>query len=385
MEGMVHLSINLFPMAMLIIIYGNNRKKSTGELDRQLLDTLILSIVGMMLADVLRWFLHGEQVMKPVVWIANMLYLILVVFMISMWVWYTHIRIYGRDSKKNSKMQHILGIIFVLYMVVVISAPWNGWIFRITSDNWYQRGTFWSIPFLVCAVELLYGISISLWHWKHDVSLEKKAECGYLALFGVLPFICGVMQWFVYGWCLIGAAISISILLLYVNTQNMQLIKDALTGLNNRREFDKFLEARMQQGQMDFGMLMIDIDDFKQINDIYGHIMGDEALWETADILKTVLHKENAFIARYGGDEFGVIFQEDGEQAAQRYIDMIQKAVVQRNAEKRDSYQLSLSIGYALRTELEERNSGSELVELSDQRMYRIKEAKKQTNDGGLF
>lgn len=75
------------------------------------------------------------------------------------------------------------------------------------------------------------------------------------------------------------------------------------------------------------GMLMLDIDDFKSINDHMGHIAGDEALWETADLLRRVLGKEKTFLARYGGDEFAVIGAWEDAQAAGAAIAAIEQEV----------------------------------------------------------
>ena len=83
------------------------------------------------------------------------------------------------------------------------------------------------------------------------------------------------------------ACLSLTILFIYLDTQNRQITTDSLTGLNNRREFDKQIERWAEQHGRNWGMLMLDIDDFKSINDHMGHIAGDEALWETADLVKT--------------------------------------------------------------------------------------------------
>lgn len=84
---------------------------------------------------------------------------------------------------------------------------------------------------------------------------------------------------------------------------------DALTGLNNRTRFREFLQDEIQKAQAEtymFGLMMIDIDFFKEVNDMHGHIKGDCILTEMADLLKNNIRKEDKII-RWGGEEFMVI------------------------------------------------------------------------------
>ena len=93
---------------------------------------------------------------------------------------------------------------------------------------------------------------------------------------------------------------ALAVLFIYLNAQNRQITTDGLTGLNNRREFDAHLQRKIELcPEHEWGLLMIDVDDFKRINDELGHAVGDEALWHTADILRGVFGKDPVFLARY--------------------------------------------------------------------------------------
>jgi len=82
---------------------------------------------------------------------------------------------------------------------------------------------------------------------------------------------------------------------------------DGLTGLSNRRYFDECLDAewkRSVRGQSSLSILMVDIDFFKQYNDTYGHLAGDEVLQKVADILRKTTGRSTDLTARFGGEEF---------------------------------------------------------------------------------
>lgn len=80
---------------------------------------------------------------------------------------------------------------------------------------------------------------------------------------------------------------------------------DALTGLYNRKAFEKFIDQALEQ-KSEATLYVIDLDNFKKINDTYGHIAGDEAIVAAAEALKHIF-RESDYIARMGGDEFAVL------------------------------------------------------------------------------
>ena len=123
---------------------------------------------------------------------------------------------------------------------------------------------------------------------------------------------------------------------------------DELTGVYNRRGFLKLVEQQIllaNRTKKGLCLMFIDLDGLKSINDQHGHKIGDMALQETADILRTTFRRSDV-VARMGGDEF-VILMIEGLDASDVIIKgRLKKAVEQRNRQKTKSdYQLSLSMG----------------------------------------
>ncbi|HEX4413661.1 MAG TPA: GGDEF domain-containing protein [Lacipirellulaceae bacterium] len=86
-------------------------------------------------------------------------------------------------------------------------------------------------------------------------------------------------------------------------------LTDPLTGLPNRREFNERLEERMsawKRRRESFSLLLLDVDHFKKLNDVYGHLVGDQVLATLGNALRTAIRREDA-VARYGGEEFAVL------------------------------------------------------------------------------
>lgn len=96
--------------------------------------------------------------------------------------------------------------------------------------------------------------------------------------------------------------------------------KDGLTGLLNRRRFDVLVETEWRAARRTkkpLSLLMIDIDFFKQYNDRYGHVRGDECLKRVAHALRLCAPRPRDFVARYGGEEFVIVLPETDAQGAE--------------------------------------------------------------------
>jgi diguanylate cyclase (GGDEF)-like protein len=127
-----------------------------------------------------------------------------------------------------------------------------------------------------------------------------------------------------------------------------QSMTDDVTGLYNHRhileEIEREIERAVRQGRSLCGM-MIDIDNFKRINDVYGHWVGDLVLREMAFVLKQTIRVID-IVGRYGGDEFVVILPETKFELAERVAQRIQQQVRQHRFKcKGNSLSLTVSIG----------------------------------------
>ncbi len=151
--------------------------------------------------------------------------------------------------------------------------------------------------------------------------------------------------------------------------------RDALTGLYNRRHFDDRLRSEIAYAlrhKADLGVLLVDIDFFKRINDTYGHAGGDAALRQISKTLAQQLRTED-IIARVGGEEFAVLLRGTDAGGAARLGERL-RAAVETNPimYENHSIPLTISVGCASFTELEEVDA-ARLFKLADDRLYQAK------------
>lgn len=146
---------------------------------------------------------------------------------------------------------------------------------------------------------------------------------------------------------------------------------DALTGLPNRRLLTDRLNqaiARAQRYHERVGVILVDLDDFRRINDLGGHPAGDRALLETADLLRNCVRSSDS-VARLGSDEFVVLLTElEHSTSAEQVAAKIMTALLASHATHKP---ISASIGVAVFPE--DAGSADGLIEVADARMYRAK------------
>lgn len=125
-------------------------------------------------------------------------------------------------------------------------------------------------------------------------------------------------------------------------------VQDPLTKLNNRRYFTNKLEmetARSLRYHHPLSLLIVDVDDFKKINDSDGHLVGDEVLIEIAALVNQQMRSDD-IVCRYGGDEFVILLVEAGTEQSKDIANRICDSINQHNF-ARASHKVTVSIGYA--------------------------------------
>ncbi|MDD4547030.1 MAG: GGDEF domain-containing protein, partial [Oscillospiraceae bacterium] len=249
-------------------------------------------------------------------------------------------------------------------------------LYYFDENNEYQRGSLFWLYTLMCVSYLIIPEI-------YIIVMQKKITKKHfipLLLFAVPPLVGGVLQVLFYGIQLVWVSTTISVLIISLNIQNDQLYIDHLTGLNNRRQLDYFLKNIIKKGDKNklIAGLMLDLDYFKHINDVWGHEIGDKTLVSAGEILQRSFNKD-ALICRYGGDEFVVIFQIDNKQ---ELIDAVNR--IELNKSKyiilnELPYSIEFSMGYDI-FDHDAELTAQQFLSHIDKLMYSNKKARKACN-----
>ena len=153
---------------------------------------------------------------------------------------------------------------------------------------------------------------------------------------------------------------------------------DPLTGVGNRRYFDRMISAEWKRAGREswpLGIIILDVDYLKTINDNFGHQAGDECLRQVGRILKENLHRPGDFIARYGGDEFVILMPNTDSKGALQVAQSIQSSIIKSNidfdqGDLKRSITASIGVAVSIPSEVE---SAADLLNAADQALYDAK------------
>lgn len=161
------------------------------------------------------------------------------------------------------------------------------------------------------------------------------------------------------------------------HTLEVLAIRDALTGLANRRRFDECLATEWRRAGRDgsaLSLVLIDVDLFKLYNDTYGHLQGDSCLRMIADSASSVISRPGDLVARFGGEEFAIILPATDSNGAVAVGTQVSRAVQSRGISHSGSPFGAVTISAGCATLIPGTGqSSSELIEMADQALYRAK------------
>lgn len=271
------------------------------------------------------------------------------------------------------RIPRTIGIIafapFVFAFILSIISLFNGTIFSLDVNNVYQRGPSFYLVIIADFLCMFLGFAYLIIHRE---SFRQRDFS--LFLFFPLPVLFGaVLQAKFFGMEVAGMSLAITALIVYLHMQNSQANKDYLTSLYNRSLSEQYLGYLISHGKKDqaIGGILMDINNFKQVNDTYGHDLGDQTLRHFSRLLNESFGA-NWFIARYGGDEF-ILFRESAtHKQMEKDTDYFHEVLDRFNARQMLPFILSVSRGSALYA-ASKHSDGPAFIKDLDRLMYEDK------------
>ena len=248
-----------------------------------------------------------------------------------------------RNFERIKKKSRILAIpLIIATILIIINLLGTGIIFDISKENVYTRGPMNFILYIfvfVYYIESIYTVHKA----KYDSILVEFFPIYYF----IIPCMIGTMiQGFFFGVSTIWLCVAIAFILVYIENQISVSFIDDLSGLYNRKYMNHYLNKLQNDKTKHVYGFMMDINDFKAINDTYGHLKGDYALIQFGIILQHSIDKDSVAI-RMGGDEFVIFAKLKSDEEALALKKQIKYNVRQFNIKSKEPFHLSFSIGIA--------------------------------------
>ncbi|NLK93884.1 MAG: GGDEF domain-containing protein [Clostridiales bacterium] len=287
------------------------------------------------------------------------------------YIWIMHIgEWFSRYHGIHFKPKKVLKYPLLVNTIISIANCHFNIFFKIDNNNVYSFTLFFAIPYILCC---FYYIYIFLYIRVIEKNMYEK-EVNLFSLLLIVAFL-GTLLQIIYPhtflvWSLVGALLIAN----YIFLLNSEYQYDPLTNALNRLSFEQYLSHIKQKRNTNITIINFDLDDFKFINDNYGHSAGDEAL----KIFSNALYKVNIpkKIFRVGGDEFVVIIEGTSSNKIKKYLSGFENIIDSNNHMQVTPFFITYSYGVVSNSNKKYSNVES-MIAFADKLMYEQKQHKK--------
>ncbi len=364
--------LNTYSVLVLLII-GAYSIKQGGKINiNRLYNVTLIFTAAMLLIDIISRLDGAAGTSREVFnHIGNfVLYLTSPIFA-SLWILFNYDFINRSKRHKKRLIYALIAINLTNLVILLFSLRFNLY-YYIDANNIYHRGVLYPLSIFYTVAQMLASFLITIFNRKY---IDKKLF--YPILIFPIPSYIGVfLQTVFYGYsfALNGVALSLLIVFLFIQNHNMYI--DYLTGVYNRKMLEIYLNKKVH-ASLDggsFSAIMIDLDNFKNINDNHGHLIGDKALISAANLFRSCIDSQE-MLARYGGDEFIIVLNTYDEKTLVSIVEKIKDVIQKFNQSKTREYTLGISMGYAV-YDRELYPNAEQFIKHIDRMMYRNKGVK---------
>lgn len=282
-----------------------------------------------------------------------------------LWCIYVELHIYKNFKRTFRRAKYLVVPWIIEVVMILVNIFGTNVLFHITEYNVYHRGTCVLVGYVSLMIYFFYSIFVVFHSEKQGINVTF-----FPVMYFVGPCIAGVLiQFFRYG--ITAAWLSVALALTFVQMQNYSenLLVDDLSGLYNRRYMNRVLKKyNVNRGKSLYGIMM-DVNDFKKINDNFGHSTGDHAISVMGDILTRAL-PEGGLAMRFAGDEFIILLIDAEEEDAKQMVKNIHGTLASFNEGGTEQFELSVAAGY---TQYTKEDTTESFLKHMDESMYEMK------------
>lgn len=341
MEKILSLDLPVFACLLLVfLLYFIRRNTLKVDYSRILFAIIVLTTLICTSVDLFSWMFNGKagETALKLNTMFNWLLFITYPMPIIAWILYFEFKVFD-DIKRVKKVLPVVIVPYIGVWILVVINFFTSSIFYIDASNHFQPAQYYFLA------EILVYVPIILYLFTVLASREKlnSQVLSTIAYFFLIPIVAVLIQVFNKGIAIIWPAMTLVTVVAFILIETDELMRDHLTGLYSKGYFDRTIKNLLRKKQS-FSLLMIDLDDFKSINDEYGHVSGDQALIVISSILSSNI-KHGDIACRVGGDEFMIVLIDNDQWSYEKVSSRMKEELVNYNRKQLVPYSLSMSVG----------------------------------------
>ena len=357
-------------LVLLVSLLSRIDNRKNRHLSDHLFDTMIGITLGALVAETASFLLDGV----PGRWNYYLQYFLnAYLFLAScsvgmLWVLYVNDRIYHSRQQLRRWLLPVAVPVALIAVLLVCDLFGAGFIFSISERNVYQRGTLVALTYRIVFSDYCISLGMAI------AAVRRNNHVRFFPVpYFVVPCVLGtVVQSLRYGLSVGWFCVSLAFLFVQLHLYNENAFVDELSGLYNRKYYDcviRKLASSRKRGVI--SGIMLDVNQFKDINDRFGHSVGDDAIRNLGRILSEITtERDMAF--RQAGDEFVIVSIGSGKREVEQLMELLKRKVEAFNASSGKPYRLSLAMGYTVWDE--EKFDPDAFLHRMDMQMYMSKD-----------
>ncbi|XMB72948.1 GGDEF domain-containing protein [Mycoplasmatota bacterium WC30] len=307
MEYLIQFQLNVFALIILAILFVTLIvKSSVNHIAKRLFKATIFFSAAAIIIEPMTWVFDGTHFLGShfLEYFTNMLLIIIAPIICGFMLSYVDYFIFKDCKRLYKRYFYLIPTLFTVVMLIInIFFPIYFSVDKVT--NIYQAESLLWVQYVMVGLYYLYMLAFTIIHRKKT---QKSALVIFIIFFS-LPILGMILQLSLENLFFSWTSITLSLLVVYIFLESVNSEKDYLTKLYNRQTYEKYI-SNLIDAQKQFSILFIDLDDFKGINDKFGHLKGDEVLIEFSRILEKTF-KANIMISRLAGDEFIIVIENE--------------------------------------------------------------------------
>ena len=354
-------------LAMWFLLGCRRKNRESLHAEDDIYDGMVLITLLGALFETISFLVDGQDFIfgRSINYLSNSVCFLGTVSVGLLWCLYVNIRI----SHNDAGIVRSHGMILLPWLVEAAAILWNlfgsGILFNVSENNVYHRNAGASLGYITLMIYFVY--SVYLVCRSESRGFNRRF---FPVQYFVGPCIAGVIvQFFCYGITTSWISVAMALVFVQMQTYAENLYKDELSGLFNRRYLNGILAKQTNANRGSLHGIMMDINDFKSINDRFGHSVGDQAICCMGEILSKSI-PNNGVAIRYAGDEFIVLVKNADTDNSNSVMREIHKNLSRFNALGSALFTLSVSMGYA---DFEANDDAESFLRKMDAKMYEEK------------
>lgn len=363
-------------LLLIITMIGSRRTLNHNTTENSIFNIMMISNALQCAVETATFCIDGSMApgMHTLSLVLNAFIFINTGFFAYVWTIYADYKLFS-DIKRIHRIYPFVGIPFFLICAAGVVNLITPVFFDVSDQNVYSRTPLFAITYILSYAYMAYGVVL--------IYRFRKKTHKYLfvpAILFMIPIvICSVLQFFFYGMSFVWLGVAISLVSLYLNIQNEASYIDSVSGLFTRQYLNRYLYMVTEHSceRKMVGGIMLDIDNFKGINDEYGHFVGDDAIASAGKILmESISSSSNCLAFRFAGDEFMIIQIINSADELKCTANEIKKNVDAFNGQGHSPYKIQFSFGFSVYDY--KKDSINEFLRRMDTAMYAEKKSKQR-------